>query len=115
MQHVIWPNHINNEPILTRSMLAAGTCLLEKLEKAREAKRRRLEATSTAQARLFHSTSTSIAKHSHAHVYQKLTYIYIYRVSIDIIRGARFARLIRKIEQASSSLKYYSEMHLIKF
>ena len=46
---------INNEQILN-SMLAAGIVpecrihFLEKLEKAREAKRRRLEATSTAQA-----------------------------------------------------------------
>ena len=41
---------INNKPILIRSMLAAGIvpCLLEKLEKAKEDKRRRLEATSTA-------------------------------------------------------------------
>ena len=42
-----------NKPILIRSMLAAGivqNTLLEKLEKAKEAKRRRLEATSTATA-----------------------------------------------------------------
>ena len=42
---------INNKTILILSMLAAAlfrTRLLEKLEKAKEAKRRRLEATSTA-------------------------------------------------------------------
>ena len=45
----MWYFLINNKPILIRSMLALSrTNLLEKLEKAKEAKRRRLETTSTA-------------------------------------------------------------------
>ena len=48
---------LNTEPIPTRSTLPAGTRLLEKLEKEREAKRRRLEAISTTT-----STAASIAQ-----------------------------------------------------
>ena len=47
----MWYFLINNKPKLIRSMLAAGIVhvrLLEKLYKAKEAKRRLLEATSTA-------------------------------------------------------------------
>ena len=51
--YVICPNQKMKESLLT-SMLAAGIVriyLLEKLEKAMEAKRSRLETSSTAQAR----------------------------------------------------------------
>ena len=70
-------------------MLAAGivqTRLLEKLEKAKEAKRRRLEATSTATYTFLSSEFHSQNTHARMRIRNRCTYIYISRDSIDMTK-----------------------------